>query len=62
MFLSGSLICFCFFFQFQKIEDAVERPPLHHSRPSPAFCDGELIPDICHERHEYIRVNFFWPV
>ena len=20
------------------------------------------IPDICHERHEYIRVNFFWPV
>ena len=21
-----------------------------------------LIPDICHERHEYIRVNFFWPV
>ena len=23
---------------------------------------GDLIPDICHERHEYIRVNFFWPV
>ena len=21
-----------------------------------------VIPDICHERHEYIRVNFFWPV
>ena len=20
------------------------------------------IPDICHERHEYICVNFFWPV
>ena len=20
------------------------------------------IPDICHERHIYIRVNFFWPV
>ena len=20
------------------------------------------IPDICHERHEYIRVIFFWPV
>ena len=20
------------------------------------------IPDICHERQEYIRVNFFWPV
>ena len=20
------------------------------------------IPHICHERHEYIRVNFFWPV
>ena len=20
------------------------------------------IPDICHERHEYIRVNIFWPV
>ena len=20
------------------------------------------IPDICHEPHEYIRVNFFWPV
>ena len=22
----------------------------------------KIIPDICHERHEYIRVNFFWPV
>ena len=22
----------------------------------------KLIPDICHERHEYIRVNFFGPV
>ena len=21
-----------------------------------------FIPDICHERHEYTRVNFFWPV
>ena len=21
-----------------------------------------VIPDICHERHEYIRVNFYWPV
>ena len=21
-----------------------------------------IIPDICHERHEYVRVNFFWPV
>ena len=21
-----------------------------------------LIPDICHERHEYIHANFFWPV
>ena len=20
------------------------------------------IPDICHERHEYVRANFFWPV
>ena len=20
------------------------------------------IPDICHERYEYVRVNFFWPV
>ena len=20
------------------------------------------IPDICHERHEHGRVNFFWPV
>ena len=25
-------------------------------------CDDDSIPDICHERHEYIRVNFFWPV
>ena len=23
---------------------------------------GVIIPDICHERHEYIRVKFFWPV
>ena len=23
---------------------------------------GVDIPDICHERHEYVRVNFFWPV
>ena len=22
----------------------------------------QYIPDICHERHEYIRANFFWPV
>ena len=21
-----------------------------------------IIPDICHERHKYIGVNFFWPV
>ena len=21
-----------------------------------------VIPDICHERHKYVRVNFFWPV
>ena len=20
------------------------------------------IPDICHEPHEHVRVNFFWPV
>ena len=29
-----------FFFQFQKVEDVVERSPLY--RPSPAFCDGKL--------------------
>ena len=23
------------------------------------FCGEIIIPDICHERHEYIRVNFF---
>ena len=23
---------------------------------------GRFIPDICHERHEYIRVNLFWLV
>ena len=23
---------------------------------------AQHIPDICHERHEYIRVNVFWPV
>ena len=32
--LSGSLTCF---FQFQKVEDVVERSPLY--RPPPAFCD-----------------------
>ena len=21
-----------------------------------------FIPDICHEPHEHVRVNFFWPV
>ena len=26
------------------------------------FVKPTPIPDICHERHEYIRVNFFWPV
>ena len=25
-------------------------------------CQGWVIPHICHERHEYISVNFFWPV
>ena len=24
--------------------------------------DNVTIPDICHEPHEHIRVNFFWPV
>ena len=24
--------------------------------------DSDNIPDICHERHEYIRVNVFWSV
>ena len=23
---------------------------------------GKPIPDICHEPHEHVRVNFFWPV
>ena len=28
-----------------------------------SFCFGlEVIPDICHEPHEHVRVNFFWPV
>ena len=31
----------------------------HHFRTFQVF---RIIPDICHERHEYIRVNFFWPV
>ena len=22
----------------------------------------QAIPDICHEPHEHVRVNFFWPV
>ena len=43
---------------------------LHQSgTPSRAQCypvlqnvTADLIPDICHERHEYIRVIFFWPV
>ena len=35
--LSGRLTCF---FQFQKVQDVVERPPLY--RPPPAFCDGKL--------------------
>ena len=26
------------------------------------FVKPTPIPDICHERHEYIRVNFFWTV
>ena len=29
---------------------------------SPHHHGDIFIPDICHERHEYIRVNFFWPV
>ena len=24
--------------------------------------EPEAIPDICHEPHEHVRVNFFWPV
>ena len=24
--------------------------------------EEQSIPDICHESHEYTRVNFFWPV
>ena len=26
------------------------------------FIMDMAIPDICHERHEYVRVKFFWPV
>ena len=26
------------------------------------YVHGTLIPDICHGRHGYTRVNFFWPV
>ena len=26
------------------------------------FTSNTSIPDICHERHEHARVNFFWPV
>ena len=30
--------------------------------PIPFCFEHVVIPDICHERHEYIRVNFFWLV
>ena len=35
-----------------------------HSTPTahPQYTQSILIPHICHEPHEYIRVNFFWPV
>ena len=38
IFFFDSLI----FFQFQKLEDVVEKLPLYRNRPSPAFCDGKL--------------------
>ena len=34
----------------------------HFSAPLLLFCPHLDIPHICHGRHEYIRVNFFWPV
>ena len=39
-------------------EPTQKREPLHTT----GECDDDDIPDICHERHEYIRVKKFWPV
>ena len=47
----------------------VHRPKPFLSKPTQSWSDGLVvgwevtnIPHICHERHEYIRVNFFWSV
>ena len=36
---------------------------LHYRKDKDEDMDKDKdIPDICHERHEHARVNFFWPV
>ena len=47
-----------------KPEDTERRNGHDHKGGSDGCDNGDhvSIPDICHERQEYIRVNFFWPV
>ena len=52
IWILGTLI----FEHFYKLEDALITSEMSLKS------EHMLIPDICHESHEYTRVNFFWPV
>ena len=58
--------CFCLILSspFHLVPTYSHWHSLKNKKPlsSPNQLQYHTIPHICHERHEYIRVNFFWPV